>query len=111
MDSALSVSTEDNSIRLRRKNDDRRTRQIHGLNRTLVHNLILGVTDGFEKKITIVGVGYRAKVDANILKLSVGFSHTVEVEIPDGISVSVLQNVNLSISGIDKSLVGNFAAE
>merc|ERR1712093_787562 len=96
-------------IELRRTDDARRTRQLHGLNRTLLHNLIVGVDKGFEKKLTLIGVGYRAKVEGRKLHLSVGFSHSVVVELADGIDVAVTQNTHLSVTGTDKSNVGNFA--
>merc|ERR1712224_1039201 len=94
-----------------RQEDDQRTRQLHGLNRTLLNNVVVGVTKGFEKKLTLVGVGYRAKVEGRTLILSVDFSHDVSVELPDEISAAVAQNVHISITGIDKSQVGNFAAK
>merc|ERR1719265_1452917 len=111
VDDALILSVEKNNIKLEKKDDTRRTRQIHGLNRTLVHNLTLGVSSGFEKTLSLVGVGYRAKVDGNKLNLSVGLSHPVVVELPNEINVVVTQNTNLSVTGINKSDVGNFAAK
>merc|ERR1719235_48899 len=110
IDHALKICVEGNEIKLEVQDRTRRTRELHGLNRTLLNNLVVGVSEGFEKSVTLVGVGYRAKMDGRNLNLSVGFSHPVIVELPDGIDASVKQNTNLSISGIDKFEVGNFAS-
>merc|ERR1712066_527217 len=98
-------------ISVTKKDKKRLTHQLHGLNRTLLYNLIIGVTSGFEKKLSLVGVGYKAKIDGRKLTLSVGFSHDVIVQLPAEVEVTVTQNVNISITGIDKSEVGNFAAK
>jgi large subunit ribosomal protein L6 len=111
IDDSLALSQDGNFLKLEKTNDERRTRQIHGLNRTLLYNLTIGVSNGFEKTLTLVGVGYRAKVDGRKLNLSVGFSHPVIVELPTGINVAVRQNTNLSVTGINKSEVCNFAAK
>merc|ERR1712124_46276 len=110
IDNALELCTEGNEIRLAVKDCARRSREIHGLSRTLLNNLIMGVSEGFEKSVTLVGVGYRAKIDGRKLNLSVGFSHPVIVELPVGIDVTVKQNTNLSITGTDKLDVCNFAS-
>merc|ERR1712113_275020 len=107
---ALSVLIEGNKIKVLRKDDERRTYETHALNRTLLNDLIIGVSQGFEKKLTLVGVGFRAKVQNQCLTLSVGFSHDVTVQLPDSILVDVTNNVNLRVSGNDKNDVGNFAA-
>jgi large subunit ribosomal protein L6 len=111
IDDALAILVEGNEVKLEKKYNTRNTRQIHGLNRTLLNNLIVGVNKGFEKTLSLVGVGYRAKIDGRKLNLSVGFSHPVVVELPEGINVAVTQNVSLSVLGINKSEVGNFAAK
>ncbi|MGL4348223.1 MAG: 50S ribosomal protein L6 [Chlamydiales bacterium] len=82
---------------------------LHGLTRSLLHNAIIGVSDGFEKKLVLVGVGYKAQLKGAALDLQIGTSHPVELPIPDGINVKVDKNI-LSISGIDKQKVGQFAA-
>lgn len=82
-----------------------------GLYRTLVYNMVLGVTEGFSKKLELKGVGYRAAVQGQELNLQLGYSHPTKKIIPQGISVQVDANVNVTISGIDKQLVGQFAAE
>ncbi|MCB1113548.1 MAG: 50S ribosomal protein L6 [Chlamydiia bacterium] len=84
--------------------------QYHGLLRALVNNMVLGVNSGFEKKLEMIGVGYRAQVQGNLLKLSIGLSHPAEEKIPDGLSVAVDKNTLITISGIDKQKVGQFAA-
>lgn len=81
-----------------------------GLTRSLVNNMVTGVSKGFEKKLEIVGVGYRAKVGGNTLTLSVGYSHPVDMQIPEGLSVEVKDNTNIFIRGIDKQKLGQFTA-
>merc|ERR1712048_420172 len=88
-----------------------RHRHLHATIRTVLNNLITGVTHGFEKKLYLVGVGYKAKVESGKLILSVGFTHEVIVEIPAGINAAVTQNTNISLTGIDISEVGCFAAK
>jgi large subunit ribosomal protein L6 len=107
----LSISIEGNEIRLNKDSIDRRTHQLHGLNRTLLNNLLIGVDKGFEKKMTLVGVGFRAKITGQTLTLSVGYTHDVIVQLPKNINAAVNQNVNISIYGIDKAEVGQFAAK
>jgi large subunit ribosomal protein L6 len=85
--------------------------KFQGLYRSLVNNMVIGVTDGFVKELEMVGVGFRAAVQGNLLDLQVGFSHPTKVEIPAGLKVEVEKNVNVKISGTDKQQVGQFAAE
>lgn len=82
----------------------------HGLYRTLIHNMVLGTTEGFEKKLEMIGVGYRAAVQGELLDLQLGFSHPTKLPIPKGLTVKVDKNTLISISGFDKHLVGQFAA-
>lgn len=84
--------------------------QMHGLGRTIINNMVVGVVGGFEKKMTLVGVGYRAKMEGRKLVMSVGYTHDVVVELPQGINATVTANTNLVITGIDKEAVGNFSA-
>ncbi len=107
----VDLEIEDSVARVIRKSDDRRVRAFQGLARTLVANMVAGVSRGYEKKLEIVGVGFRSEVLGNILKLQIGFSKPVEFPIPEGINVSVERQVNVTISGIDKELVGRVAAE
>jgi large subunit ribosomal protein L6 len=107
----IQVTVESGVIFVRRENDQRQVRALHGLTRTLVSNLVTGVTQGFKKGLEIVGVGYRAEVQGRVLNLALGYSHPVRYPIPDGISVSVERNVAITVEGIDKQRVGQVAAE
>jgi large subunit ribosomal protein L6 len=107
----IDVILGDKMVEVKRPSDGRRDRSNHGLVRTLVANMVKGVSSGFEKSLEISGVGYRAEVMTNSLKLVVGFSAPVEYVIPDGIQIKVDKQVNIAISGIDKQLVGRVAAE
>jgi large subunit ribosomal protein L6 len=107
----VEVALEDNAVIVKKTSDDRRARSFHGLTRTLVNNMITGVSTGFEKKLEISGVGYRAEASKDTLKLVVGYSSPSEYAIPQGIAVRVDKLVNIVVSGIDKQLVGRVAAE
>lgn len=104
------VKKEDNSVVLTRKNEERKTRALHGLSRTLVANTINGVKTGFEKKLELQGVGYRAAMQGTTLNLQLGYSHPVNFEPPKGITITVEQNTNITIKGSNKQLVGDVAA-
>jgi large subunit ribosomal protein L6 len=106
----ITVEIESERVRLLRRDEKKKTRALHGLTRALVANMVTGVTEGFTKELEIQGVGYRADVSGKTLKLSVGFSHPVDVTIPEGLSVS-LQEGKIRIEGIDRQLVGDFAAD
>jgi large subunit ribosomal protein L6 len=101
----------DKLVEIRRTSDGRKERSYHGLVRTLVANMVKGVSTGFEKSLEIAGVGYRAEVTGGSLKLVIGFSSPIEYVIPDGIHVKVDKQVNIAVSGIDKQMVGRVAAE
>ncbi|KAK3184362.1 hypothetical protein Dsin_031648 [Dipteronia sinensis] len=90
--------------------ETRRANQMHGLFRTLTDNMVVGVSKGFDKKLQMVGVGYRGMLEGNDLVLSLGFSHPVRMTIPDGLKVKVEENTRITVSGYDKSAVGQFAA-
>jgi len=109
--SEIALEQSDGELRLLRPDDRKPTRALHGLARALVANMVRGVTQGFVRDLAIVGVGYRAEVAGKTLKLSVGFSNPVEMPIPEGIQVSVEKNTELKVEGIDKQVVGHFAAE
>lgn len=96
---------------VKRQDDSRMARQRHGLCRTLVANMVDGVSKGFEKRLQILGVGYRAQVQGSKLILNVGYSKPVEIEAPEGIKLAVEANTNVIISGISKEIVGNTAAK
>ncbi len=108
----VSVKLEDGVANVERSSDEKSVKSLHGLIRMLISNMISGVTNGFEKKLEIIGVGYRAQVNGSNLNLALGFSHPVEMKAPAGISMEmdkVAKNV-LIIRGMDKQLVGQFAA-
>ncbi|AFZ52653.1 50S ribosomal protein L6 [Cyanobacterium aponinum] len=107
----VTLTQEGQEIKVVRDNDSRKARERHGLCRTLVDNMIQGVSQGFEKKLEIQGVGYRAQAQGSKLTLNVGYSKPVEMEMPQGISVAVNNNTEVVVSGIDKELVGNVAAK
>lgn len=108
--SEVAVEQEGGTILVNRRDDSRPARQRHGLCRTLVSNMVEGVSTGFQKRLEIQGVGYRAAVQGTTLVLNVGYSKPVEIQPPDGISVAVENNTNVIVSGIDKEIVGNTAA-
>ena len=107
----VSIAKEGEEIKVTRDNDSRKARERHGLSRTLVANMIEGVSQGFEKKLQIQGVGYRAQAQGAKLTLNVGYSKPVEMQMPEGISVAVNNNTEVVVTGIDKELVGNIAAK
>ena len=106
----LKVVREDGLIRVERPSDEKRARELHGLTRTLVANMITGVTSGYRKGLEITGVGYRAQLVGRRLQLNLGYSHPVEIEPPEGISFDVENPTRLAVVGIDKELVGHVAA-
>ncbi len=106
----LTVSAGDGQIKVLRPNDQKVYRALHGLTRSLISNMVTGVTSGFKKDLEIVGVGYRANVEGSKLVLQLGFSHPVHFPIPAGISIEVEKQTKVSISGIDKQQVGQVAA-
>lgn len=107
----ISMVISDGSLVIERKSNERMARSYHGLARTLIGNMVEGVSKGFEKRLEISGVGYRAEVAGQELKLVLGFSTPVQYAIPKGIEVKVDKQTNIVISGIDKQLVGRVAAE
>ena len=109
-DTAMNIALEENQVVVTRPNDLKRNRSLHGLTRTLIANMIEGVTNGFTKVLEINGVGYRAQKQGKKLVLSLGYSHPVEMEDPEGLSTAVDGN-KITVSGIDKAAVGQFAAE
>lgn len=107
----VEVVVDNDTIFVNRLSDNKRGRSLHGLVRTLVANMVTGVSGGFDKALEISGVGYRAAVQDDLLTLFVGFSKPVEYKIPEGISIKVEKQVNMVVSGIDKEFVGMVAAE
>ncbi len=107
----ISVKLEDNHVVLAKVQDDRKSRSLWGLSRTLVNNAVQGVKHGFEKKLEINGVGYRANMEGTVLNLALGYSHPVKVEPPQGITITVENNTKITVKGANKQLVGDVAAE
>ncbi len=107
----MKFEIKDNIINVIRPTDNKRHRSLHGLTRSLLFNMIEGVTKGFEKKLELVGVGYRAGKQGNKLVLNLGFSHPIEMEDPEGITVEVPSQTEILIKGADKQQVGNYAAK
>ncbi len=107
----LKITVEDNQIKIERPNDSSFMRAIHGTTRALIANMVKGVTEGFTVELEIIGIGYRAAMKGKALEMQLGYSHPVVYEPPEGITISVEGNTNIKVSGIDKQLVGQVAAE
>ena len=107
----IEVSIGSEQIVVRRPNDQRTSRSLHGLTRVLIANMVTGVTQGFEKMLEIQGIGYRAGLQGNTLRLNLGFSHPVLFRLPEGIKVEVERQTQIKVQGIDKQLVGSVAAK
>ncbi|MCL2057851.1 MAG: 50S ribosomal protein L6 [Oscillospiraceae bacterium] len=110
-DRAMIVSYKDSQILVSRPDDEKRSRSMHGLTRTLINNMVVGVTSGFEKNLEINGVGYRAQKQGKKLVLTLGYSHPVEMEDPAGITTEVVNPNRIVVRGIDKQAVGEYAAK
>ncbi|WP_313555126.1 50S ribosomal protein L6 [Miniimonas arenae] len=108
--SAITVEHTDGTLVVTRENDERTARSLHGLTRTLLANLVTGVTEGYEKKLEIVGTGYRVAAKGSDLEFALGFSHPVTVKAPEGITFAVESPTKFSVVGIDKQQVGEVAA-
>ncbi len=107
----VSVEQEGETILVKRRDESRSARQMHGLSRTLVANMVEGVSQGFQRRLEIQGVGYRAQVQGRNLTLNVGYSHPVNIEPPEGVQIAVENNTNVIVSGYNKEEVGNTAAK
>lgn len=108
--SEITFTQEDGVIVANRPSENKKHRALHGLSRALLANMVAGVTNGFEKKLELVGVGYRAQMQGEKLVINIGFSHPVEVDAPEGIEFEVPAATKITVKGIDKQLVGNTAA-
>lgn len=109
-DESLTINVENNQVTVERPNDEKATKSIHGTTNVLIKNMLIGTSELFKKELELNGVGYRANLQGTKLVLSVGFSHPVEMEAPAGISIEVPSQTEIVISGIDKQVVGEFAA-
>ncbi|MCF7870703.1 MAG: 50S ribosomal protein L6 [Candidatus Omnitrophica bacterium] len=110
-DKLIKIDLAENTLSVTRKKDSKLARSLHGTTRAILANLIKGVTEGFKKELEVVGVGYKAQMKGKALDLSLGFSHPVEFAVPEGIKVSLPSNTRITIEGIDKQKVGQFAAK
>ena len=106
----LSARVDDGIVHIGRDGDDRQVRALHGLTRSLVANMLTGVKDGFERKLEIVGIGYRAQMQGKSIQLALGYSHPVIFPLPQGIDVAIEKQTHVTVTGIDKQLVGQVAA-
>lgn len=106
----ITVGIDDGTVTVARSNDERESRALHGLTRALINNMVVGVTEGYSKELTAVGVGYRAALEGSTLELQVGFSHPVTIDAPEGILFEVPEPTKIIVSGIDKQKVGQVAA-
>lgn len=109
--SGVSVSMESNVLTVARDSDHRNVRALHGLTRSLLANMVTGVKDGFERKLEIVGIGYRCQVQGKALQLALGYSHPIIFPLPDGIQAEVERQVSVTLRGADKALLGQTAAK
>ncbi len=107
----MDIKVENNQVIVSRPNDLKKMKSLHGLTRTLINNMVIGVTEGYKKTLEINGVGYRGQKQGKVLNLSLGYSHPVEMEDPEGIEVTMDGQNIIIVSGIDKEKVGQYAAE
>ena len=107
----MEIKLDGTTVTVSRPNDLKKMKSLHGLTRTLIHNMVVGVTEGYEKKLEVNGVGYRAQKNGKTLVLSLGYSHPVEMTDPEGIEVAVDGQNLIIVKGIDKEKVGQYAAE
>ena len=107
---ALVVGRDDGTLVVTRADEERRTRELHGLTRTLIANMVIGVTQGYQKKLEIFGTGYRVQAKGSSLEFALGYSHSITVNAPDGVTFTVEAPTRFTVSGIDKQQVGEVAA-
>ena len=110
LQSFIKMEIQDNTITLRRENELKQTKALHGTANANIANMIKGVTEGYKKDLEIIGVGYRFNLKGDKLVINAGYSHPVEIQIPASLKVEVISNTEISVSGISKELVGEFAA-
>ena len=110
VDKSIDVKVEDGHVHCTRHSDDKDHRALHGLSRALIHNMVVGVTKGFEKSLIVNGVGYKVTLSGNKMTLNIGFSHPVEFTAPEGITFAQPQPLEIVVKGIDRQLVGQTAA-
>lgn len=110
VDKSISVAIENGHVVCTRQSDDKDHRALHGLYRALIHNMVVGVTKGFEKSLIVNGVGYKVTISGNKLTMNIGFSHPVEIVAPEGVSFAQPQPLEIVVKGIDRQVVGQTAA-
>lgn len=108
--SLMEIHVEDNVVTVKRSNDEKHTKQLHGTTRALLHNMVVGVSEGFTKDLELVGIGFRTAMKGNVLTLNVGYSHQVEMPVKEGLEVTCPTATTIKVAGIDKQEVGEFAA-
>lgn len=106
----ISIEIDGNTIACKRSNEEKHTKQLHGTTRALIHNMLVGVSEGFKKQLVIEGIGFRATVSGNKVTLNIGYSHAIEYQVEDGVKVESSKPTELLVSGIDKQRVGEVAA-
>ena len=109
-DSRMEIENNDGIITVKRPNDEKHVKQLHGTTRALLHNMVVGVSDGFKKELVITGIGYRATVQGQTLTLNMGYSHPVIINVEEGVKVECPKQDQIVVSGIDKQRVGEIAA-
>ena len=107
---AVTIAVEGSEVKVAQASEERIARQMHGTARQLIHNMVQGVSQGFSKSLEIIGVGYNAKMQGKSLVLQIGFCHPVEMPVPEGLTVECPSNTKITITGVDKQSVGQFAA-
>lgn len=108
--SLMEIHVEENVVTVKRPNDEKHTKQLHGTTRALLHNMVVGVSEGFTKDLELVGIGFRTAVKGNVLTMNVGYSHPVEMPVKEGLEVTCPTATTIKVAGIDKQEVGEFAA-
>lgn len=111
LNNLVAVAQEDGELKVSAKNETRQAKALAGTFRSLIHNMVVGVTDGFQKKLELQGVGYRAKASGKTVNLTLGFSHPIDYQLPEGVTAETPSQTEIIISGADKQLVGQVAAE
>ena len=106
----MTVTVEDTNVIVERPSDTKTHKALHGTTRALIQNMVVGVSEGYKKQLKMIGVGYRAQLQGSKLIVNAGYSQPVELNIPDGITVEIIKNTDISVAGIDKQNVGEFAA-
>lgn len=107
----MDIQVADGVVTVKRPNDAKHTKQLHGTTRALLNNMVVGVSEGYAKELELVGIGFRAAVKGNKLTMQVGYSHASELDIPEGLTVTCGSATDVKVEGIDKQLVGEFAAD